>query len=80
MSATRSQVVFSRSSAWAALAAAALVEEHDAPLARVEVAPVDGIDAAARTAVQKTSGLPFGLPHSSKWIVWSFETRSFPLR
>src|SRR5262245_44755321 len=40
-----------------ALAAAALVEEHDAPLPRVEVAPVDRIDAAARTAVQEDERL-----------------------
>src|SRR4029078_3253306 len=36
-----------------ALAAAALVVQHDAPLLRIEVAMVERFDAAARTAVQE---------------------------
>ena len=40
-----------------ALAAAALVEEHDAPARGIEVAAVVGLDAAARAAVQE-DGLP----------------------
>ena len=40
-----------------ALAAAALVVQHDAPLLRIEVAVVDGLDAAARAAVQEDERL-----------------------
>ena len=44
-----------------ALAAAALVEVHDAVLFRVEEAPLFGIGAAARTAVQKDHRLAGGV-------------------
>ena len=40
-----------------ALAAAALVVQHDAPLLRIEVAVVDRVDAAARPAVQEDERL-----------------------
>src|SRR2546421_12174147 len=44
-----------------ALAAAALVEEHDAVLFGIEEAPHPGVGAAARTAMQEHRGLALGI-------------------
>jgi hypothetical protein len=46
-------------------ATAALIEEHEAILTRIEELPHPGVRAAAWSTVQKHTGLPFGLPLSS---------------
>ena len=43
-----------------ALATAPLVEEHDAPALRIEVTPVERVDASARSAVQEHERLAVG--------------------